>query len=260
MAACEQYHDALWSAAESGALPDSLSAHVEACPGCRAELERLRAACAGFAALREVDAPDPSGVIRTRLAGTSRRWWVQSAAALGMACVAAGVYLALQCRTPVAPPPTPVAQSQSLPAAAPMAEAITERPETPEIVIVETPRERTTTVAPKPRAPRRTRAPRAVVEDTPVPPVEPVDDDVLTVIAQTPETPIVPVEEASPVAQEDLAHLLDEPVRQYTVADPPRPIESEVRVARLPFMLFQMNEATSAASRHCDESPYPFEL
>ena len=169
-------------AAAGEITPLELTAHLEHCSVCRRSREMLCDAAKGFAALREVEAPDPRAAIRARLAQPRSRAPLFLTLVGGVAACGVVVALLLMPR-----PAQPTASPGDRPHA--MAQAAVERPQPPCQVAVESAAKTHTIHSGRNAAvalrPRRHRAPLKM--ETP-PPAARDDEEVMPVV-QTAETP-----------------------------------------------------------------------
>ena len=91
---CHQYtEEQLWDAAETDQLPAELVQHLDVCPACRETLQQCTSAMTGFAALREVQAPDPCAAVYARLAPARRPWRLAPVWAAGLVLLTVCVLL-----------------------------------------------------------------------------------------------------------------------------------------------------------------------
>jgi len=126
MDSCAKFDDAIWQAAETGAMSSELADHLAHCTHCRASHERWLGALRGLTALRTVQAPDPTAAVYARLQRPARlpRLLAACTGALALACLALLVWHANwsihQATLPLSMPPlrrttTPVSTPVPLP-------------------------------------------------------------------------------------------------------------------------------------------------
>jgi hypothetical protein len=127
MSHCRDFEEALWEAAEGRPLSAEAEAHLRTCASCRAAAQRLAEASQGFAALRAVEAPDPSAAVWGRVARPKRRPVFTLAWAAGAVACAVATTFALWHRpappSPITVPSVRVAQAPPQAPVGPQVEA-----------------------------------------------------------------------------------------------------------------------------------------
>lgn len=95
MSDCSKFEEMIWEAAEGCSIPEDAREHIDRCDRCSARMEMARSAIDGLAALRQVQAPDPTAAIHRRLDKDKRSMsprfsfaWAAAVLLLAVSCTA----------------------------------------------------------------------------------------------------------------------------------------------------------------------------